>query len=632
MGEVHRAYDADLDRVVALKVLPVHASADPEFRERFRREARTTARLRNPHIIPLHNYGDIDGRLFLEMPLIDGVDAKELLREAGPFAPARAVSIVEQAADALDAAHAAGLVHRDVKPANLLVTGKDFVYLIDFGIARSEEDTGLTGVGAAIGTFAYMAPERMSGGGADVRSDVYSLACVLHECLTGSKPYPGSSVEQQITAHLTGPPPRPSSVQPGVPAAFDQVVAKGMAKDPAQRYQSAGELAAAARQALVQYPPPGAAAPQAPVWQVEPPPLSAPGSPYERSTVSSHVPVPRRRGWLPVTALLLVLVLAGAFAYWKLLSPTGDEGGPGSTGLTTPAPLPATTVLTTVAVGNTPVQVALDHLARRAYVTNYHGSSVSVLDTTTNTVVGTVQVGFLPAAVAVDPRRGTVFVAETGGTTVSMIDVETNAVTGTAEVGFRVTDIEVHPDDGTVYLADGDGGAITVLDAATLANKGQFVVGGTPWALALDKERRVLYISDISAGIVRFYNVDAQTEEARVLVGQGPKGIAFDPSRQRIYTANEGDSSVTVVDASSREVVATISVGSDPKSVAVDVAAGAVYVTNGSDNTVSVIDGATNTSRATVYSGEGPTGVAVDPDSRHVYVVNSGGSVTVLEP
>ncbi|MFE3195261.1 protein kinase [Nocardia sp. NPDC059240] len=250
MGQVFRAYDSERDRVVALKVLPPGLADDPVYRSRFRREAQAAARLNEPHVIPIHDFGEIDGRLFLDMRLVEGVDLATRLAEGGPLSPEAAVSCTTQIAAALDAAHRAGLVHRDVKPSNILTTADDFAYLIDFGIARGGDDTGLTSAGSAVGTFAYMAPERLEHTDYDARADVYSLACVLYECLTGTKPFPGPSVERQVAAHLASPPPRPSVLRAGIPAAFDAVIADGMAKDPRERYPSAGVLAAAARAAL----------------------------------------------------------------------------------------------------------------------------------------------------------------------------------------------------------------------------------------------------------------------------------------------------------------------------------------------------------------------------------------------
>lgn len=245
MGDVWRAYDAVTDRVVAVKVLPAHLANDQTFQERFRREARAAAGLNNPHVVPIHDFGEIDGRLFVDMRLIEGEDLGTLLA-AGPLSPQRAVKIIEQIALALFAAHRIGLVHRDVKPSNILVTEDDFAYLIDFGIARAAGEAGLTDTGAAVGTWAYMAPERFSTGAADARADVYALTCVLYEALTGQSPFPGKTLEQIATAHLLQPPPRPSTLRPQVPKAMDQVITTGMAKEPDRRYTSTKDLAAAA--------------------------------------------------------------------------------------------------------------------------------------------------------------------------------------------------------------------------------------------------------------------------------------------------------------------------------------------------------------------------------------------------
>ncbi|GAB3038585.1 serine/threonine-protein kinase PknH/PknJ [Mycobacterium bourgelatii] len=254
MGKVYKAHDTMMDRDVAIKVLPPELASEPNYERRFRREAHIAARLNEPHIIPIHEAGEIDGRLYLVMPIVEGTDVHELLQRDGPMSPARAVHIIEQLAAALDAAHAAGLVHRDIKPQNTLVTSRDFAYLIDFGIARDGSGSKLTGTDRIIGTMACMAPERFNSGVADARSDVYALACMLHECLTGELPFPGDSMEQQITAHLMLDPPRPSHIRADVPNGFDDVIATGMAKNPDERYQSAHALATAARRALTAAP------------------------------------------------------------------------------------------------------------------------------------------------------------------------------------------------------------------------------------------------------------------------------------------------------------------------------------------------------------------------------------------
>jgi serine/threonine protein kinase len=293
MGQVWRAVDTDHgDRVVALKVLAAAVADDAEFTRRFRRESALAAGLNAPTIVPIHSYGEIDGRLFIDMALIDGRDLGDIIDRDGPLRPDRAVRIVDQVADALDTAHRAGLVHRDVKPSNILVTsrgrGREFVYLIDFGIARPTTASPAdprTMTGAVVGTPAYMAPERFDGDG-DHRSDVYSLACVLFEALTGEPPFPGPGLWSYLHAHRTSPAPRPSAAVPDLPPALDQVIARGLAKRPGHRFATAGALATAAEAALVgpspRTPPaptpPGAAQPAAPRQPARRPDPPATGS------------------------------------------------------------------------------------------------------------------------------------------------------------------------------------------------------------------------------------------------------------------------------------------------------------------------------------------------------------------
>ncbi|MDP7724203.1 serine/threonine-protein kinase PknD [Mycobacterium sp. TY814] len=249
MGEVWRAYDADTDRVVALKILPSAVSNDEVFQQRFRREAHATARLNSPHLIPIHTYGEINGRLYVDMRLIEGHDLQWVLNQ-GPLPPARAVGIIDQVAKGLHAAHRERLLHRDVKPSNVLLDHDDFAYLIDFGIARAADDLSLTATGNFIGTYHYMAPERFTAAEVDSRSDIYSLACVLYECLTAQSPFPGDTLQEQITGHRSAPPPRPSNTNPDIPASLDMVIARGMAKNPGDRYDTAIELARDAANAL----------------------------------------------------------------------------------------------------------------------------------------------------------------------------------------------------------------------------------------------------------------------------------------------------------------------------------------------------------------------------------------------
>jgi eukaryotic-like serine/threonine-protein kinase len=281
-GRVFRAVNTEAtvtNEVVALKVLAPELTENAAFVEQFGRDVPAAAGLNNRHVVPIHNFGEIDGRLYVDMRLIEGSNLGRLIRnEGGRILPARAVAIIEQVATALDGAHRAGLVHRDVKPSNILLASRDFVYLTDFGMARSAADTATSSMGHVPG--AYMSPERFSGAG-DSRSDIYSLACVLHKCLTGQQPFPGDTLEEQRAGHLTAPPPRPSTFSPAIAPTFNAVLAAGMAKSPSARYQTASQFAEAARAALDNRFSPPSSAGQQPAGRPAPPPLEAAEQPAE---------------------------------------------------------------------------------------------------------------------------------------------------------------------------------------------------------------------------------------------------------------------------------------------------------------------------------------------------------------
>ena len=287
MGEVYRAYDTVKERMVAVKLLRAEMAADASYQERFRRESRVAARLQEPHVIPVHDFGDIGGTLYIDMRLVEGASLKDELRANGPLEPARAASIITQVAAALDAAHADGLIHRDIKPENVLLTPDDFAYLVDFGIAHGDGDASVTSTGLIIGSCAYMAAERFAGGQVGPAADIYSLTCLLYECLTGRAPFEtGGDLRQVMSAHMFSPPPRPSIMRRGITRAFDDVVARGMAKKPSDRYSSAGELAKAATAAA------GVAQPSRPAL----PPPSPPSSTRQFSAIYEN---PAGTGYTP---------------------------------------------------------------------------------------------------------------------------------------------------------------------------------------------------------------------------------------------------------------------------------------------------------------------------------------------
>jgi serine/threonine protein kinase len=310
MGVVYRAEETGLGgRPVALKLLPPALARDPDFRARFLREMRVAAAIDHPNIVPIYRAGEDRGQLYLAMRYVHASDLRQVLEAEGRLDPARALAILDQVARALDAAHARGLVHRDVKPGNILLAppvldgDPEHVYLVDFGLARSEsDDRSIGGAGSFLGTPRYAAPEQAAGHPVDGRTDGYALGCVLFECLTGQPPFPGGSGEAVLLAHLEAPPPRVTTVRPDLPPGIDEVVAKAMAKTPADRFPDCRSLITAARQALThpsqrpttptQHPPtPGTRGPHPPAPGTPEPHPSVPAPPVgERSPGAERAP------------------------------------------------------------------------------------------------------------------------------------------------------------------------------------------------------------------------------------------------------------------------------------------------------------------------------------------------------
>jgi CHASE2 domain-containing sensor protein len=252
MGVVYRATQLDLDRPVALKLIAAERAQDPVFRTRFKLESRLAASIEHVNVIPVYEAGEDDGLLFIAMRLVEGTDLAQLLDEVGALEPTRAARLVGQLASALDAAHQHGLVHRDVKPANALLTldEPEHLYLTDFGVAKHIGGAGMTTEAQWVGTIDYLAPEQIRGEAVGPSADIYALAGVLHSCLTGQIPFPRDNDAAKLWAHINAPPPIPSRLRPSLPTALDDVIARGMAKDPAERYAAAGQLAQACALAL----------------------------------------------------------------------------------------------------------------------------------------------------------------------------------------------------------------------------------------------------------------------------------------------------------------------------------------------------------------------------------------------
>ena len=369
MGVVYRATQIALDRTVALKVIAPGLLEDQTIRNRFVRESKVAASIDHPNVIPIYYAGEESGIAYIAMRYVAGDDVRSLVRREGKLAPARAARIVAQLGEALDEAHAAGLVHRDIKPANVLLTSADHVYLTDFGLTKHALSVaGATKPGHWVGTLDYVAPEQIRGERVDARADVYALGCVLYFALTGQVPYKRDGDEARLWAHLNDPPPRPSAH--GVPEAFDPVVERALAKSPEDRYPSAGDLGRAVVAAAANRRPEGrerlvAKGPAAPV---EAPTVTSarPATKVQPELETRVIESPKRRNAL-IGAGLVAAAAAGVIAAAAL--GVGDDEPE-------PTPTPAAASPTATPDGMRSVQEV--HVGERPNVVRIVGDTVFV--------------------------------------------------------------------------------------------------------------------------------------------------------------------------------------------------------------------------------------------------------------
>ena len=411
---MYRALDLRLERPVALKLLSERLSDDEAFRDRMLRESRLAASLDHPNVVPIYEAGEADGRLFIAMRYVDGTDLKALLGREGALAPGRVVAIAAQIADALDAAHAKGLVHRDVKPSNVLLDqqgGREHAYLADFGLTQSAGDAGPAD-GQLMGTVDYVAPEQIRGDQVDGRADVYALGCLLFETLTGTLPFTGASDVAVVYAHLEEEPPRVSERRPELPVGIDDVLARAMAKDPAERPPTCGDLVDEAREAL------GLVRPE---------------------------PGRRRLALAAIGAAALVAVSAAAV----VLATGGASPGPAVTGGSIVRIDPATNRVTaSYPVSATPGSVTT--AANRVWVGDFRDGSLWRLDPVRGDLERFTTTG--------EPRDltslgGYVYVAGDGETMFDSTVTRYDAVTGSRQAGVRLLACSVAAGDGVLWAA-----------------------------------------------------------------------------------------------------------------------------------------------------------------------------------
>ncbi|WP_063040476.1 serine/threonine-protein kinase PknD [Nocardia pseudovaccinii] len=562
MGQVWRAHDSLTDRVVALKVLPERFADDEELRERFRRECRAVAHLTEPHVIPIHDFGDIDGRLYLNMRLIEGTDLRKVITREGALSPRRAVAIIAQVAGALQAAHDAGLVHRDVKPTNILLGADEFAYLIDFGIAHAADDRTLTTTGETIGTVAYMAPEEIgSEVKADARVDVYALTCVLHECLTGRPPFASTLGMQGVMAHhLHTPPPRPSTTTPDVPTAFDAVIAKGMAKDPDDRYQTVRELAAAVSAAV--------------------------GDSVVSTTGGVAARLGRRIRLSPKTAGLLAaaVVVAVVSAVAVVVGVQRESGGGGNaptpiTGAySRQTPLPFTDV-------PLPTGVAVD-TAGNVYVTDMGNDQVMKLAAGASAPTPLPFTGLKnPQDVAVD-SAGNVYVSDTSNDRVLKLAAGASVPTPLPFTGLKDPHGVAVDGAGDVYVADRGNDRVLKLAAGAAAPTALPLAGlQGPDGVAVDSAGNV-YVTELGTEQVTRLAVGASAPTPLPFTGlKDPQALAVDKAGD-VYVVDWGNKWVVMLATGASTPTPLPFTGlKNPQGVAVDTA-GDVYVTDLGPNPV----------------------------------------------
>src|SRR3954464_9168173 len=311
MATVYACEDQVLGRLVAVKVLAAHFAADPSAAERFQREARAAARVSDhPNVVTIYDIGEHEGTAFIVMEYFPGGTVADRLRGDDPVPHPTALRWIDETAAALDHAHRAGIVHRDVKPANLLLDANGRVAVADFGIARMASEAGVTSTGVVLGTAAYLSPEQALGQPATAASDRYALAVVAYELLTGGKLFAAEHPAAQARAHVETPPPRPSEIAPDLPRGVDQVLWRGLEKDPDDRWPSAGAMVEALEESLGDQAEPATA----PTARVAPRPSRPPSRPVAAAPPPAPArPQPRRRGWAPVlVAAAIIGLLAGA--------------------------------------------------------------------------------------------------------------------------------------------------------------------------------------------------------------------------------------------------------------------------------------------------------------------------------
>jgi DNA-binding beta-propeller fold protein YncE/predicted Ser/Thr protein kinase len=577
MGVVYRATHLGLDRPVALKVIARELADRPGFRERFLRVSRLAARLEHPSVVPVYDSREVDGELIVAMKLVKGGDLRRLIDREGPLPPHRAINLLAQVADALDAAHAAGIVHRDVKPHNILVEG-DRAYLSDFGLAKALDESA-TGSASVVGTAQYMSPEQWRGERIGPAADVYSLGCVLYEALTGIPPFRRGEED----------------TEPELPQGVDEAIRRAVAKEPGERYATAGALIAAARAAEGS--------------EVRPTAVLS-HDPSERTTVPSRsrgffgLAGGRSVAWLIGGALVFVAAMVAAVLFLLL----GDEGPE---------------VSDPIAIGSPPLR--LDAGPKAVWVTSEKDGTATRLDPETGGVVGSphkLEEGVSGVAVGskwtwvTNPRRGLLLrVDPFSGRILKRIPLPGEP--GPIALGGQ-----------RVWVADEEGKGIFAVNAESGALAGRGLAPQSP-GLRLAWGAQGLWVAVSRANSVRRLDPATHVAGAPTRAGGGPAGITV--AGGVVWVANSRSGTVSRIDPITHQLLGEpIRVDGHPGGI--DGGTSAIWVADREDDAVRKIDlESGDVEGAPIQVGPEPGAVAVGGDA--VWVANNGdGTVTRIEP
>jgi serine/threonine-protein kinase len=575
MSVVYLATDLDLERKVALKFLAPELAEQPGFRERFIRESRLAASIDHPNVIPVYEAGETDEVLFIAMRYVRGTDLRTVIGEEGGLDPSRAVSILSQVAAALDAAHAEGLVHRDVKPANVLLTTRsepeapEHVYLTDFGVTKRRLSAGgLTATGQLVGTVDYVAPEQIEGKDVDGRADVYSLGCMAFECLTGRPPFVADTEVAVLWAHVQKPPPSATEVRPELPPAVDGVLARAMAKRLEGRYDSAGRFAADLAAAL----------------------RPGPRLPIERPL--------RPQGWLVGAAV--GLVVAVALGVYVLTRPEARQ-------TSARPPGPAATPIS----GNL-LRVDLATARITDGITVPPGSQGSGGE-------GSLAVG--SGFVWVASRAGLIKVNDAGSVIATLTDVPAQfgkVAAGSGSVWLATPQLGQVPEESGMRVLHVDPTTNTVVAEirTPLPIQTGSLLAGTPIAVS----EEAVWVTDERND--RLLRIDPRTNRiiARIPLPANPSGVAVGDDSVWVRS-NDILASAIRIDPATNSVIASVQLPGGADGMAVG--AGSVWVSDSSNDTVVKIDARTNSISRTIDVGVDPQAIVVDPDG-NVWVSNQG--------